>query len=267
MKAAVIGHPVAHSKSPRIHQYWLEKYGIKGSYEAIDIAPENLESGIERLAAQGYNGFNVTLPHKEAMLELCDELDDSAREIGAVNTVKIENERFYGSNTDAFGFIENLKQTQRDFNFKDANVFILGAGGAARAAIYGLKQAGVSNITLCNRTEERAAELAAEFDCGVAEWKDRSRLEGFSLLVNTTSLGMSGKEALEIDIGALSLDATVYDIVYAPLLTDLLIAAQDQGNKIVTGIGMLLHQARPAFKLWTGIMPEVTSELEKLVLS
>lgn len=268
LRAAVIGHPVKHSKSPRIHQYWMQQNGIEGTYGTIDIKPENLESDIQRLADQGLNGFNVTVPHKEALLALCDELDETARAIGAVNTVKIEDGRLYGYNTDAYGFIENLRQSQPDYDFENGSAVILGAGGAARAAIYGLQQAGLENITLTNRTQERAEALAEEFGCEVAAWKDRDRiLKNKTLLVNTTTLGMSGKDVLKMDLYDLPVHAVVYDIVYAPLLTDLLLSAQDNGFHAVTGIGMLLHQARPAFELWTGILPDVTDELEKLVLT
>lgn len=267
LKAAVIGHPVAHSKSPLIHQNWMAQYNIQGTYEAVNIAPERLEQGIKDLVSQGFGGFNATIPHKQALINLCDDLDDSAKKIGAVNTVKIENGKLTGYNTDAFGFIENLRHVIPDFDFQEADAFILGAGGAARAAIYGLREAGVKKITVCNRTSENAYVIAKEFECGVADWNDRRVLNSVTLLVNTTALGMMGKEPLQIDLALLPATSAVYDIVYAPLMTDLLQQAQARGNKIVTGIGMLLHQARPAFELWTGILPEVTPDLVQKVLA
>lgn len=270
MKAGVIGHPITHSKSPIIHQYWLDEYHISGSYEAIDIAPDNLAAEIQRLMAEGYSGFNVTVPHKQAVMALCDGLDETAQKIGAVNVVVIRNKKLFGQNTDAFGFIQNIMTSQPDFSCDGKTAFILGAGGAARAVIYGLLQAGISRIKIANRTIEKAEELKefAPDKIDIIDWEDRSKaLMDVDLLVNTTSLGMMGKPILEIDLSALPTGALVNDIVYAPLMTDLLVAAEKRGNKIVTGIGMLLHQARPAFAAWTGTMPEVTKELEAQVLT
>lgn len=269
MKACVIGHPIAHSKSPIIHSYWLEKNNIVGSYEAVEIHPDTLKDGITQLIENDYAGFNVTVPHKENILSLCDEVDEVAKKIGAVNTVVIKDKKLLGTNTDAFGFIQNIKQAQPDFVFKDKTVFILGAGGATRAVIYGLINEGVSKIILTNRTQERAEELRvmAPDKIEVVPWADKFKaLKNIDLLVNTTSLGMAGKPTLEMDLSGLPKEALVTDIVYAPLMTDLLSNAQARGNKIVTGIGMLLHQARPAFEKWTGFMPDVTKELEEIVL-
>ena len=269
IKAAVIGHPIAHSKSPLIHGYWIEKYGLDGFYEAIDIPCEALEVRVRDLAAQGYVGFNVTVPHKEAIFEICDEVDDVARAVGAVNTVTLAHGKLYGTNTDGFGFIQNIVQHKNDYDFAADKVVVLGAGGAARAVLQGLLQKGCKDIILLNRTIKRAEKLADDFDfVQVEAWEKRNKiLNGASLLVNTTALGMSGQPALEIDLGALPQEALVTDIVYAPLMTDLLTAAQNRGNPIVTGIGMLLHQARPAFEAWFGVMPEVDEALERLALA
>lgn len=269
MKAGVIGHPIAHSKSPLIHQYWMKENNIIGSYEAIDIAPDDLSEGVKRLIDEGYNGFNVTVPHKTNILSLCDDIDDSARNISAVNTVVIKDGKLFGMNTDAAGFILNLEQEIPRISFKGKTISVLGAGGAARAIIYGLVSAGAAKINLSNRTLSAAEQLKqmAPDIIQVIDWEQRSELaRDTDLLVNTTSLGMSGKPPLEMDLGLLSTEAVVTDIVYAPLMTDLLKEAQERGNQVVTGIGMLLHQARPAFKAWTGVLPEVTEELQKRVL-
>ena len=270
MKACVIGHPIAHSKSPLIHNHWLRQYGIEGSYKAIDIVPENLAEDIQSLIDGGYDGFNVTVPHKQAVMALCDMLDETAQKIGAVNTVVIKEGKLHGKNTDAFGFIANIKTAQPDFIFKNKTAFVLGAGGAARAVIYGLLEEGIEKIILSNRTMEKARELQsmAPDAVDVVSWEERKQaLKAADLLVNTTSLGMQGKPHLEMDLSALPKTAPVNDIVYAPLMTDLLQQAKDRGNPIVTGIGMLLHQARPAFEAWTGVLPEVTGELESKVLT
>tara|TARA_B100001989_G_C24547735_1_gene472117 strand:- start:1070 stop:2485 length:1416 start_codon:yes stop_codon:yes gene_type:complete len=270
-KTGVIGHPIAHSKSPLIHGYWIKKYGLQGTYSTIDIPPETLEEGVNDLIAKGYKGFNVTVPHKVAIMDLCNEIDETAKVIGAVNTIVIEDGKLWGSNTDAFGFIQNIKEQQPDFVFTKGAAIVLGAGGAARAIIYGLIKAGVPEIILTNRTKAKAEELAGHFsDLGkvsVMDWDRRvEALAGANLLVNTTALGMSGKAQLEISLEELPPEALVCDIVYAPLMTDLLSEARERGNNIVTGIGMLLHQARPGFELWHGQSPEVTEEVERLVL-
>lgn len=265
-RAAVIGHPINHSKSPLIHQYWIEKYRLAATYEALDIAPEKLEGAIRSLAEQ-YAGFNVTLPHKEKILTLCDEIDELARNVGAVNTVTIENGKLYGTNTDVFGFTENIKSKEPGFDFSSGPAVILGAGGAARAIVYALITEGVPEIRIVNRTKEKAEILIKKFkNSRVWDWQERDQsLSGANLLVNTTSMGMKGQPELEMDLNKLPKTALVNDIVYAPLMTDLLIRAQDRGNKTVTGIGMLLHQARPAFHSWFGVMPDVDTELEKRV--
>lgn len=271
MRACVIGNPVSHSKSPLIHRYWLEKYKIPGTYDALAVAPENLEAEVEKLVSQNYSGFNVTIPHKEKIIALCDERDESAKKIGAVNTVVIKDKKLRGLNTDAFGFIENIKTAQPGLKLEGAAALILGAGGAARAAVSGLLDADVQRILIANRTREKAEDIAADFSTNkieVIDWNARETALGdIDLLANTTALGMKGQPELEISLGNLRGNAAVCDIVYAPLETALLRAAKEKGNKIIPGIGMLLHQARPAFQAWTGTMPEVTPELEKRVLA
>lgn len=268
VKCGVIGHPISHSKSPVIHNHWIGLHGLNGTYEAIDIAPERLKEGIETLLSQGYAGFNVTIPHKQAVMGLCNLVDDTARTIGAVNTVKIENGKLYGTNTDAFGFIENLK-SQRYTIDKSKPAVILGAGGASRAVVYGLLQDGYENIILTNRTMEKAQEIAEMDEAKISAIPWDARHDGFKeagLLVNTTALGMAGKEPLQIDLSNLAASCVVSDIVYAPLMTDLLLQAKARGNPVVTGIGMLLHQARPAFQTWFGVLPNVDDALMRKVL-
>lgn len=268
IQAGVIGHPVSHSKSPLIHQHWMDRYAISGNYTAIDIAPDRLPGAIQDLIRKGYAGFNVTVPHKVAIMKLCHEIESSAKIIGAVNTVVIQDGKLQGRNTDAFGFIENMKAALPDFSCTQP-VTVLGAGGAARAVIHALLHDGAPRIAVCNRSLEKAEVLQtmAPDRITVRNWEDRAALSGCGLLINTTSLGMKGQPPLEIDLAELSDQAVVYDIVYAPLLTDLLKQAQAKGCRIVTGIGMLLHQARPAFHAWTGIMPEVDEALTRKVLA
>lgn len=272
IKAAVIGHPIKHSKSPIIHNYWIEKSGANGSYEAIDIAPDNLKDGVQKLIDDSYAGFNVTIPHKESILELCDEVDGNVELCGAVNTVVIKDGKLIGHNTDSFGFLTNIKEANPDFNFEDSPCVVIGAGGAARAVVSGLIGHRVPEVILVNRTPERAEKIAEEIGLNtdlveVADWDERHDvLQWAGLLVNASSLGMEGQPPLDLNLDALSTEAVVNDIVYSPLETDLLKAAKARGNPTVTGIGMLLHQARPAFYEWFGVMPNVDEELERLVL-
>lgn len=269
IKTAVIGHPISHSKSPLIHGYWLEKHGLSGSYEAIDIPTHDLKQCVADIIKDGFSGFNVTIPHKISIMAICDEVDVLATAIGAVNTVTIKDGKLYGTNTDGFGFIENIKRNSSDFDFKKGKAVVLGAGGAANAVIYALLQEGVPEIFITNRTKEKAQKLTA-FDpqkIKAIDWALRHDvLENANLIINTTSLGMAGNPALEINLRAAPAHALVTDIVYAPLMTDLLTRAKSCKLRTVTGIGMLLHQARPGFALWNGVLPEVTEELEQLVL-
>lgn len=274
IKTGVIGHPISHSKSPIIHTHWIDTYHCNGAYEAIDIAPENLQSGVQKLIDEGYRGFNVTVPHKRAIMNLCADMDANARTIGAVNTVTIENGQLFGQNTDAYGFIENLRNASRNFGFSWAiehgPAVVLGAGGAARAAVYGLLREDVPEIILANRTREKALEIA-KLDPSrvrVVDWTERSNvLSGVNLLVNTTSLGMAGQGDLDMDFTRAHEDMLVHDIVYNPLYTDFLRGARDEDLRILTGIGMLLYQAKPAFEEWYDVTPEVTQILEDRVLA
>lgn len=281
IKAGVIGYPVKHSKSPLLHEHWITRHQKQGAYDAIEVPPEKLENMVQDLIDRGYAGFNITLPHKQTIMHLCTDIDDTARAVGAVNTVTIEDGRLYGRNTDVFGFLENIRAAHPDFAFTGIHALVLGAGGAARAVIYGLIDAGAKQITITNRTRAKAddiaasfADLAAQHDCrlSVLDWDDRDSGDAGAapaetdLLVNTTSLGMTGKPSLSYDVNALPSSAMVCDIVYAPLYTDLLSDARARGLRITTGIGMLLHQARPAFAAWFGVMPDVDDLLEQKIL-
>jgi shikimate dehydrogenase len=264
-RACVIGWPVEHSRSPMIHRYWLGQYRIDGAYEKEAVRPEDLASFLGSLAARGYVGANVTLPHKEAALRLAAVADEAARAIGAANTLWLDQAgRLCAGNTDAYGFVTNLDAEASDWNDRRRPVMVLGAGGAARAILHGLLSEGATHILLANRTRSRAEDLAQEFgpSVTVVDWADRARaLSGAGLLVNATSLGMTGKEKLDLDLKALPLDAVVADIVYSPLETELLAGARARGNRTVDGLGMLLYQAVPGFERWFGVRPEVTPEL------
>jgi shikimate dehydrogenase len=264
--ACVIGWPVEHSRSPAIHRFWLKRYGIDGAYEKEAVAPEELARFLGSLMARGYAGANVTLPHKEEALRLAALADEAARAIGAANTLWLDGEgRLHASNSDAYGFMSNLNEEAPQWNEGRRPVLVLGAGGAARAILHGLIAQGASRILIANRTRDRAEALADAFGptVRVIDWKDRNRaLGGCGLLVNATSLGMTGKGRLDIDLEALPSNAVVADIVYSPLETELLAAARARGNRVVDGLGMLLHQAVPGFERWFGVRPEVTVELK-----
>ncbi len=268
--AGVMGWPVAHSLSPRLHRFWLDRYGIDGAYEPIAVPPEDFDNTIRNLASTGFRGVNLTIPHKEAGLKVCDEVDDLARRIGAVNTVVLEEGRLVGSNTDAFGFIENLRHGTPGWNPAAGPAFVLGGGGAARAVAVALADAGAPEVRVCNRTAARAGALAAALGAPAVAvpWAEREAgLGGAALLVNATSLGMTGQPGLELDLHELPVSALVTDIVYTPLETALLARARARGNPAVDGLGMLLHQARPGFEAWFGVAPEVTAKLRAFVLS
>lgn len=268
-KACVIGWPLQHTKSPLIHGHWLQTYQIAGAYDARPLAPERLREGIEKLIAEGYAGFNVTVPHKESMLDICDILRPDAQAIGAVNTVVINADgSMEGRNTDAFGFIENLKESVPGFKFEGSAV-ILGAGGAARALVYALQNEGMKDVRIVNRTLRRAEELAAAFPGASAHMWDGfpDVIQDANLIVNATSLGMEGQPPLDVDLRRAHQKAVVYDIVYTPLQTELLQQANAYGLRTVTGIGMLLHQARAGFQAWFGILPDVDAQLRQKVLS
>ena len=262
--AGVMGWPVAHSRSPRIHGYWLEEKGIDGAYLPLAVRPEALGAALAALPALGFRGCNLTAPHKEAALPHMASLSETARRIGAVNTVTVgDGGALSGDNTDGFGFISHLRQEASAWE-PALPVAILGAGGAARAVVDALCAAGVSDIRVANRSPERAAALAAAAGDAVhpLTWDERSAaLEGCGLLVNTTQLGQVGKSSFDLDLGQLPPDAVVYDLVYAPLETGLLKSARARGNATVDGLGMLLHQARPGFAAWFGAEAEVTAAL------
>jgi shikimate dehydrogenase len=267
LRAGVIGWPVGHSLSPRIHRFWLAELGIKGRYEAVVVSPDWLEDTVDRFRVGGWCGFNVTVPHKETIMSLLDTIDLAAREIGAVNTVVAVGEgRFEGRNSDAPGFLASIR-TARAIRI-DRPAALLGAGGAARAILAGLAGAGVREIRIANRDRARAEALAAAFPAAVYDWDDRGRmLDGCGLLINSTSLGMMGQPPLEIDLARLPLAALVTDIVYRPLETDLLVRAGARGNTVVDGLGMLLHQAVEGFGAWFGVTPQVTPALRDHVLA
>jgi len=268
IKACVIGWPVKHSRSPLIHGYWLERHGIDGSYTKQAVAPDELAEFLAVLATHGFAGANVTVPHKEAALALADEADDAARAIGAVNTLWIDNGALHASNTDAYGFLANLDEAAPGWDDTKCAALVLGAGGAARAVLHGLLGRGFDEIRLVNRTQARAEALAAHFagSVRVFEWQDRgAQLKGCGLVVNATTLGMSGESPLEIDLAGAEQTCVVSDLVYSPLKTKLLSSAEALGLRTAEGLGMLLHQAAPGFEKWFGVRPEVTSELRALV--
>jgi shikimate dehydrogenase len=268
--AGVIGWPVEHSLSPRLHGYWLEQHRIDGAYVPLAVGPEDLRTALSALQALGFRGVNLTLPHKEQALELCHETDDVARRIGAVNTIVVREGKLVGSNSDAFGFLENLKEGAPDWRADAAPAVVLGAGGASRAVVAALADAGAPEVRIVNRTRERAEALAEALGGAISVhgWDQRhAALADAGLLVNTTTLGMAGQPPLDLDLDGLPADALVTDIVYTPLMTPLLEAASVHSNPLVDGLGMLLHQARPGFEAWYGVRPEVTPALRDFVLS
>ncbi len=268
-KAFVIGHPIAHSRSPKIHGHWLQAYGIAGSYAAIDVAPDDIARFVASFPGQGFVGGNVTIPHKEAVHALVARRDEAACEIGAVNTLWLENGEVWGGNTDAYGFAANLDEHAPGWE-RNGPAVVLGAGGAARAIVHALKARGVADIRIVNRTPERARELSDRFGAGTSAHGLAAAgelLADAGLLVNTTALGMHGNEGLPADPAGLPDRAIVTDIVYVPLETPLLAAARKRGLGTVDGLGMLLHQAVPGFERWFGRRPEVTPALRAAILA
>ena len=268
-RAFVCGHPVKHSRSPKIHGHWLKTLGIAGSYEAIDVAPHDFADFLTSLEKRGFVGGNVTIPHKEMALTLVDRLEPSAEEIGAVNTVWLREGRLHGANTDFHGFAANLDQRHPGWDGGKTAV-VLGAGGASRAIIYALKLRGLTDIRVLNRTVSRAQELADAFGPAVSAHAladAKILLADATLVVNTTSLGMHGDSNLPIDADWLAPDTLVTDLVYVPLETPLLAAARQRGLPTVDGLGMLLHQATFGFEQWFGVEPEVTEELRELIIA
>lgn len=269
--AGVIGSPVAHSKSPRLHGYWLKKYGIKGFYVPMDVAAADLEQVIRALPRAGFVGCNVTIPHKEAVLALADTVTDRAALIGAANTLIFRRDgRIYADNTDGYGFTANLRQNAPDWRPASGPAAVYGAGGAARAVIASLLEIGAPEIRLANRTKVRAEALRTEFGAKVVvmDWVQAGNMmEDAATVVNTTSLGMVGKPEFRVPMDALSSKATVTDLVYTPLKTRFLAEAEAAGCKIVDGLGMLIHQAVPGFERWFGHKPEVDQATRDAVLA
>lgn len=267
--AGVMGWPVAHSRSPRLHGYWLAQHGIAGAYVPLPVAPGRVADALRGLSALGFSGCNVTIPHKLEVMKLVDNVDPLAQRIGAVNTVVVEKDgKLSGFNTDGYGFVESVREVRKDWKADAGPVVVLGAGGGARAIVVTLIAEGAKEIRLLNRTTERAAELASTSGSNVRvlPWDKRAEaLDGAALLVNTTSQGMVGQPPLEIALDALPTTALVSDIVYNPLATPLLAIAKARGNTTVDGLGMLLHQARPAFRAFYGVLPEVTPDLRKTI--
>ncbi|MCY1126428.1 shikimate dehydrogenase [Frigidibacter sp. RF13] len=268
--AGVIGSPVAHSKSPRLHGYWLKKYGIAGHYIPLDVAQKDLPEVIRALPKAGFVGANVTIPHKESVLALADVVTDRAALIGAANTLIFRPDgRIHADNTDGYGFTANLTLNAPSWQPQTGPAAVIGAGGAARAVIASLLEVGVPEIRLTNRTKARAEALRTEFGARVVvyDWVQAANmLEDAATVVNTTALGMVGKPEFRIPLDALSPRAVVTDLVYAPLRTQLLDTAEAMGCTVVDGLGMLLHQAVPGFERWFGVRPEVDQALRDAVL-
>jgi len=270
--SGVVGFPVAHSRSPALHGYWLKHYKIDGAYVPLAVSPDDLKQTLDALPKMGFSGVNLTIPHKETAFAICSELgvvDDIAKKVGAVNTLVFGDGKIIkATNTDGYGFIANLKDGAPDWQPETSRALVLGAGGAARGIIAALLHAGVPSIEILNRTRAKAEILAAIFpNVTVGDWdKPVKSLANTNLLINTTSLGMRGEPPLTLPLHDLPKDALVTDIVYNPLHTDLLKNAAARGNMVVDGLGMLLHQAAPAFAHWFGITPEVTQALRTTVL-
>lgn len=267
--AGVMGWPVAHSRSPSIHNYWLQQHGLAGAYVLLPVAPGKLHVALPGLAALGFRGCNVTIPHKVDALQLVDALDPVAQRMGALNTIVVQADgSLKGFNNDGFGYIQSLLDAKPDWRADAGPITVLGAGGAARAVVLSLAERGAQEIRLLNRSLDKAQALAAEFGSPIRAlpWSERhAALADAALLVNTTNQGMHGTAALDLQLDALPVSALVSDIIYVPLETPLLAAARQRGNTTVNGLGMLLHQARPAFQAWFGVMPEVTPALRRMV--
>lgn len=269
--AGVIGHPIAHSRSPTLHGYWLRRYGIKGHYIPMDIAPADLAEALRVLPKRGFVGLNVTIPHKEAALALADIVTDRAALIGAANTLIFRKDgKIHADNTDGAGFMANLRQHAPHWQPGSGPAALLGAGGAARAVVAALIEVGVPEIRIANRTKLRAEALRSDFGTKlvVYDWTQAARmLEGAALVVNTTALGMTGKSAFQVPLDHLDARAVVTDLVYTPLITDFLAEARARGCHTVDGLGMLLHQAAPGFERWFDHRPEVDEATRAAVLS
>jgi len=269
LMAGVMGWPVMHSRSPMLHNYLFNQYRLAGTYVPLAIRPEGLAAALRALHPLGFSGCNLTIPHKQQAMAIVDEVDNVAKSIGAISCVTVRPDgSLMGTNNDCYGFIQNLKQEQPAWRADAGPVTVIGAGGGSRAVCYGLAQEGAKEIRLVNRTLPRAQALAAEFGGPIKAhpWEDRHDLiEGAALVVNATSQGMVGNPPLDIRLDKLAPHALVADIIYIPLETPFLAAARQRGNKTVNGLGMLMHQVRPAWKSWFGIDPELKAELRALV--
>lgn len=269
--AGVIGHPIAHSRSPALHGFWLRRYGVKGHYIPMDVAPADLEATLHHLPKIGFVGLNVTIPHKEAVLKIADVITDRAALIGAANTLIFRKDgKIHADNTDGAGFIANLRQNAPDWVPAAGPAAVFGAGGAARAVVAALIEVGVPEIRISNRSRPRAEALRADFGAKlvVYDWVQAANmLEGAATVINTTSLGMAGKPEFRVPLDALEPGAVVNDLVYNPLKTQFLQEAEARGAVTVDGLGMLLHQAAPGFERWFGPNPAVDDETRQAVLS
>lgn len=267
--AGVMGWPVMHSRSPLLHNFWFKQHGLAGTYVPLAIRPEGLAAALRALHPLGFAGVNLTIPHKQHAMTIVDEVDTVATRIGAISCVVVKPDgALVGSNNDCYGFIHNLKQEQPGWRADAGPIVVLGAGGGARAVCYGLLQEGAKEIRLLNRTLARARGIAAEFGDAIETlpWEQRhDALAGAATVVNATSQGMSGQAALDIRLDKLPKSALAADIIYVPLETPFLAAARRRGNRTVNGLGMLLHQGRPAWQAWFGIDVEVTPELRTLL--
>jgi len=273
--AGVMGWPVAHSRSPVLHGHWLQRYGIDGAYVPLAVNPADIVGAVRGLAALGFAGANVTLPHKETMMDIVDLCDERARRIGAINTLIIgDNGQITGQNTDSYGFMAHLHQQYPDWQAPKSQIALIGAGGAARAILDGFLAEGATDILITNRNQARAEALAAHFApfypqarFEIVAWAEApAKMAGAHVLVQTTSLGMEGQPALDFSLDAFDRRTIVCDIVYTPLMTELLIAAHARQMPILDGLGMLLHQAVPGFEAWFGVRPAVDDMLRQTVL-
>ncbi|MCP3472298.1 shikimate dehydrogenase [Bradyrhizobium sp. CCGUVB1N3] len=267
--AGVIGMPVAHSRSPVIHNYWLNAHGIRGVYVPLAVQPERLKDALPGLVALGFRGCNVTMPHKQTAMALLSRVNDTARRIGAVNTIVVEEDgTLSGFNNDGNGFVQSLRDARTDWRADEGPILLLGAGGASRAVVVALLENGAREILIANRTADKAEALAKEFGAYLrtVAWAERSAaVADKALVVNCTDRGMVGKDALEIDLSRLKPSTLVADLIYTPLETPFLAEAGARGCKTVNGLGLLLNQARLAFKAWFGVMPDVTPDLIKAI--
>lgn len=269
--SGVIGMPIGHSRSPLLHGHWLQRYGITGHYIPMAVMPEHLAEVLRILPLAGFVGLNVTIPHKEAVLTLADVVTDRAALIGAANTLIFRSDgKIHADNTDGYGFIANLRQNAPDWQANAGPAAVIGAGGAARAVVASLLDSGVDELRITNRTRIRAEQIKSEFGARVVvyDWAQAGNmLEGAATVVNSTSLGMTGKQPFRIPLDALSPDAVATDLVYTPLMTPFLSEAEKRGCRIVDGLGMLLHQAAPGFERWFGHRPEVDDQARAAVLA